>query len=245
MRTVPTIKVLKNRLIDKGRGNTSIDKLEVHLTIYLTKIFLYTPLKPLQIMFLWFILEIISCGVIIHGGYFNVFFGVLLYQLSAILDNVDGQVARFYGNESILALYLDQLYHWINYPLLFLALGYATGAFWLGIANAVIFLYNKLFVFNPSIYNLKNERVEAVLHKIYWSRQREGEKTKLAKIYDLFRIPVLFNVLFFGAVFNVVKITLYLYLIMFVAEFFRKFIYSIRQFKKVDQELYGDKNTKK
>ena len=96
-----------------------------------------------------------------------------------------------------------------------------------------------MVVFNPSIYNLRNERVEQVLKNIYWNPRREGKKTFIMKVADLFKMALLFNVLFLGVLFNVAVITLYVYLMVFVAEFFRKFIYIIRQFKKVDKELYG------
>ncbi len=241
MKDVPPIKILREKMHDKTRPISGMNKLEVDFSVYITKLFLYTPLKPMQVMFLWFILQLVSSIIIAQGGYWYVLGGVLLYQLSAILDNVDGQMARFYGHQSMLALYIDQIYHWINYPLLFLALGYAADVLWLGIANAGLFLYTKLFVFNPSIYNLQNERVENVLKKIYWGPRKEGEKTPVMKIYDLFRMSLLFNVLFWGVLFDLLEITLYLYLILFSMEFIRKFVYTVAQFRKVDQELYGDK----
>ena len=245
MKKVPSVKALAEIVSDKTRPITGMNKLEVDWAVYLTKLFLYTPLKPMQVMFLWFLLQIIGGIIIAQGGYWYVLCGVLLFQLSAILDNVDGQMARFYGQQSILALYVDQIYHWINYPLLFLALGYAGDVFWLGIANAVVFLYTKLFVFNPGIYNLQNGRVESILKKIYWGPRKEGEKTLLMKISDLFRMALLFNVLFFGVLFNLVEITLYLYLIFLSAEFVRKFVYTIKQFRKADKELYGSKKNHK
>ena len=244
MKDVPPIKVLREKVNDTTRPITGMNKLEVDFSVYLTKLFLYTPLKPMHIMFLWFVLQILSCWIITLGGYWYVLGGVLLYQLSSILDNVDGQVARFYGQQSMLALYIDQIYHWINYPLLFLALGYAADVLWLGIANAGIFLYTKLFVFNPSIYNLRNERVEKVLKMIYWSPRKEGKKTALMKIADLFKMNLLFNVLFFGVFLNIVAMTLSVYLLMFIMEFFRKFIYTVVQFRKVDEELSQKKDSK-
>lgn len=240
MKNIPAITVLREKVHDATRPISGMNKVEVDVAVYLTKLFLYTPLKPMQVMFLWFLLQIISCIIIAQGGYGYILGGVVLFQLSAILDNVDGQMARFYGQQSLLALYVDQIYHWINYPLLFLALGYAINTLWLGIATAGLFLYTKIVVFNPSIYNLRNEHVENVLKKIYWGPRQEDKKTLLMKIYDLFRMSLLFNVLFFGIVLNLVEITLYLYLVAFIAEFFRKFIYTIQQFKKVDRELYGD-----
>ncbi len=244
MKDIPPIKALRAKVHDATRPISGMNKLEVDFSVYVLKLFLYTPLRPMQVMFLWFILQIVSCLIIAQGGYWYVLGGVFLYQLSAILDNVDGQMARFYGQQSMLAMYMDQIYHWINYPLLFLALGYAADVFWLGVANAALFLYTKLFVFNPSIYNLRNERVEGVLKRIYWGPRQEGEATLIMKIYDLFRMSLLFNVLFFGVLFNLLKITLYIYLAVFLAEFIRKFVYTIKQFRNVDKELYGhNKNT--
>ncbi len=242
MKNIPPVSVLRERMEDKTRPISGMNKIEVDAAVYITKLFLYTPLKPMQVMFLWFILQVASCILIAQGGYWYVLGGVLLFQLSATLDNVDGQMARFYGQQSMLAMYIDQIYHWINYPLLFLALGYATDVLWLGVANAGMFLYTKMVVFNPSIYNLRNERVEKVLKNIYWNPRSEGKKTIIMKIADLFKMALLFNVLFFGVLFNVVEVTLYVYLVVFVAEFFRKFIYIIRQFTIVDKELYGPTN---
>ncbi len=245
MKNIPPVKVLREQLSDTTRPISGMNKLEVDLAVYITKLFLYTPLKPMQVMFMWFIFQILSCLIIARGGYWNILGGVLLFQLSAILDNVDGQMARFYGKKSMLAMYIDQIYHWINYPLLFLALGYTIDVFWLGIANAGSFLYTKMVVFNPSIYNLRNEQVENVLKNIYWGPRQEGKKTVLMKVYDLFRMALLFNVLFFGVLFNIVKITLFIYLLAFLAEFLRKFIYIIQQFRKVDKELYGSEKDEK
>lgn len=238
MKQIPTIKQLKENCVDWNRVS-GMDKIACYIALCFTKLFLYTPIKPMQVMFLWFIFQILSCLVIIKGGYFYVLIGFVLYQISTSLDHTDGQMARYYGKKSILALYVDQLFHWINYPLLFISLSIGIGKTWLGIAIGVIFIYGRLFVFNPSIYNFKNRNIEKMLNKISWNRKEEGKSSFTKKVYQLFQMPIFLNVLFFGILFNLTELTLYLYLILFIIDLIRRLIYTIIQFKKIDKELYG------
>ncbi|MFH1641617.1 MAG: CDP-alcohol phosphatidyltransferase family protein [Nanoarchaeota archaeon] len=236
---IPSIKELKETYIDRERVHAGIDYFAAVLSLYITKLFLYTPIRPMQVMFLWFILQIVSCLIILKGGYLFILIGVFLYQAANLLDYVDGQVARYYGQESILALYVDQVYHWINHPLLFLCLSIAVGNISLGIAVIVVYFYARLAVFNPSLYNLQNKRLEKMLNRIALARQKKHQRGILSKLTELFRITLLFNAFFIGALFNVIELVLYLYLVLYVVEFFRRFIYCINSLKKIDCDLYG------
>lgn len=243
-KTTPAIQELKDLCLKKG-VYVGLDTIISRIAIYPTKLLLYTPLRPMQVMFLWFLLQLIACSIIIQGGYYAVMGGIILFQAAIILDHADGQMARYYGKESVLALYVDQLYHNITNPLFILTLSYVAGMIWIGIAMIAIYLFNRVIIFNPQIYNLKNEHLEKAIRetiakdqsKLAYSRLKAQEKTLLTKVYEWFRIEHPLSIIFWGALLGLLQWTLYGYLTLFSADLIRRLYLQLSSLIRADKLL--------
>ena len=248
-KTIPTIKELKELCLKKGTY-VGADRIYSTIAVYFTKFFLYTPLSSIQIMFLWFFLQLFACYLVFQGSYFYVIGGIFLFQFCAsILDAVDGQMDRFHGKNSILGLYIDQIFHNITNPIFLLVLAISKDIFWIGIIICIFYIYNRLVIFNPSIYNLKYEKdqfvlktiIEPKLNKISYSRLKSNEKNFISSVYEWFRVEHLFNVIFFGALLGLLKWTLYIYLILFIIDFIRRLYTQVIFLIEADKILNSDK----
>lgn len=244
----PSITELKELCLKKGTY-VGADKVYSIIAIYFTKLFLYTNFSSIQVMFLWFFLQLFACYLIFQGGYFYVIGGVFLFQFCAsILDAVDGQMDRFHGKNSILGLYIDQIFHNIANPIFLLVLAISKDIFWIGIMICIFYVYNRLVVFNPSIYNLKYKKdkfvlktvIEPKLNKLSYSRLKSNEKNFISNAYEWFRVEHLFNVIFFGALLGLLKWTLYIYLVLFIIDFVRRLYAQVTVLIEADKILNSD-----
>lgn len=247
-RKIPTIKELKELCLKKGTY-VGADKVYSVIAVYFTKIFLQLRLSSIMVMFLWFFLQLFACYMILQNTYFHIIGGILLFQFCAsILDASDGQMDRYHKKNSILGLYIDQIFHNINNPIFLFILSLTQGIFWIGFLICVFYIYNRLVVFNPSIYNLKYEKdkfvlktiIEPKLNKLSYSRLKSNEKTIISHAYEWFRVEHLFNVIFFGALIGLLKWTLYLYLLLFVVDFIRRLYNQVKTLIEADRVLNSE-----
>jgi len=245
MKKTPTIAELKELCLKKG-VYVGLDKYLSAIAVYITKILLYTPLKPMQVMFLWFLLQLAACYIIVQGTYAHVLIGIVLFHFAIILDHVDGQMARYKKEQSILALYVDQIYHNIANPLFIMVLSIAADVFWIGVTIVLFYMLNRIIIFNPFIYNLQDEKAEKTIEevvkkdqgKLAYSRLKAHEKTFISHVYEWFRIEHPLSVIFWGALFGLLEWTLMLYLALFIVDFFRRLRSQIKSLLNVDRILY-------
>ena len=108
----------------------------------------------------------------------------LLLQLKTVLDNADGQLARAAGRVSLFGRYLDSESDLLVNAVLFVALGYVTGRWWLAAASFVA-----LTVVLSVDFNLER------LHRREHGEEREarppahGAAAGLARVYDVVYAP--------------------------------------------------------
>lgn len=128
------------------------------LSIYLTRLFLYTPITANQVTLLS-----ILAGVL--GGVFLAFrinlfdlIGAALLQIYWILDHVDGEIARYRKTGSLTGEYIDFAAHYIVYPLFLI--GMTVGAYW---DVGAIWIFG--FGFSAAISIILDKDIYAV---IYW-----------------------------------------------------------------------------
>lgn len=95
-----------------------------HFSLYITKLLLYTPITANQITFLMLLLGIIG-PIFLFNGFFVI--GLLLLHLAVVLDNVDGEIARYKNQKSMMGKYLDGVYHVVVSQ--FMLFGYAYGIY--------------------------------------------------------------------------------------------------------------------
>ena len=92
----------------------------------LTRPFLRTSLSPNQITLLSCLIGLLGAACFFQAGYWGFVLGALLLQLSAIVDCVDGEVARMKFLESPFGAWLDITLDTIVHIATFLGLGFAV-----------------------------------------------------------------------------------------------------------------------
>ncbi len=92
----------------------------------LTRLFLRTSLSPNQITLLSCFIGLLGAAYFFQAGYWGLVLGALLLQLSAIVDCVDGEVARMKFLESPLGAWLDITLDTVVHIATFLGLGFAV-----------------------------------------------------------------------------------------------------------------------
>ncbi|HLB01776.1 MAG TPA: CDP-alcohol phosphatidyltransferase family protein [Nitrospiria bacterium] len=102
------------------------------LSGHLTRLFLKTSVTPNQITLISFLVGLISGLFFWKGGYTDGIIGALVFQISAVLDCCDGEVARLKAMQSRIGQWLDVVCDNVVHVVLFLAMAWAiyraTGA---------------------------------------------------------------------------------------------------------------------
>lgn len=95
------------------------------LSSHLTRLFLKTSVTPNQITLISFLVGLISGLFFWKGGYTNGIIGALVFQVSAVLDCCDGEVARLKAMQSRIGQWLDVVCDNVVHVVLFLAMAWA------------------------------------------------------------------------------------------------------------------------
>lgn len=101
---------------DKLQSNTGLTLLNRRLSIYVTRLILQTRLTPAKLTMLNIMLGLLGAGCfVVNTWHFNML-GIALLYASFLFDQVDGEVARYYGVPAFNLLYLDEIRHLVIYP---------------------------------------------------------------------------------------------------------------------------------
>lgn len=96
-------------------------------SIYLTKLFLATPITPNQITALSVLVFFCGVSLFLPGGRWPAVAGALLVFFATVLDGCDGEVARFRASRNpVGGMFVEPVSHDIQYGLMFLPLGIAA-----------------------------------------------------------------------------------------------------------------------
>ncbi|MEQ1833996.1 MAG: CDP-alcohol phosphatidyltransferase family protein, partial [Candidatus Eisenbacteria bacterium] len=93
------------------------------LSIHLTAVLLSTPVTLNQVSLLMMGAAVLGAVLCVPDDLRVNVVGALLLYLSFLLDKVDGEMARWRGQPSVLGILLDRFHHRLAEPLLFLAVG--------------------------------------------------------------------------------------------------------------------------
>jgi phosphatidylglycerophosphate synthase len=96
------------------------------ISIYVTKLFLYTPIHADQVTMLMVLLVIFGSGMMAFGSIWIMFIGITLIHFTVILDNVNGEVARYKKQGSLMGSFLEDFYHILSTPFIFFSFGYGV-----------------------------------------------------------------------------------------------------------------------
>lgn len=122
------------------------------ISIYVTKLFLYTPIHADQVSMLMLLLVLVGSGMIAFGPMWAMFIGITLIHFTVVLDNVNGEVARYRKEGSLIGSFLEETYHVLAAPFIFFSLGY--GIFnQTGFKTAIIFGFLCSVFASPIILN--------------------------------------------------------------------------------------------
>lgn len=93
-------------------------------SIYLTRLFLRTPITPNTITLLSILSGFYGAYILLSSNWEMKMLAFLFFYLHLLLDRVDGEVARYKRQFSLKGIYLDELNHYIIPPLFFLSLAW-------------------------------------------------------------------------------------------------------------------------
>lgn len=203
----------------KGRRPLYMEWVTMKISIYVTKLLLYTPIRADHVTIGMVLLAILGSVLMAFGDLSYMLIGILIIHFTVVLDNVNGEVARYRKEGSMMGTFLEQYYHELSVPLIFFSLGFgvflATGyksALVFGFLCAIfsrstVLSALKSAVVKNAIRDRKNKKVEEKLKKyvkiVGKSPNVEGGGTEtgkqLYKTYDYIRE-------FWSAPFNIVHI---------------------------------------
>ena len=123
---------------------TTLFPLIRHMSKPISKVLVSTSLTPNQITTMSLILGIMGSFLFLSSKSEYRILGSLLFLISYIFDNCDGEVARFKNLTSNFGEKLDTFVDWIVHTVFFSALGYGTAQetgnnmwLWLGVSGGV------------------------------------------------------------------------------------------------------------
>ena len=233
-----TIKELKKINIANGKPKRWRQKILRLGGTYLSWFFIKLPITANQVTFLMLFVGIISAIMFTVGSYFYSLIGIFLFSLYLFIDYADGNVARYKKMCSLKGAYLDTMNHIIVYSLvlfcisigvyfnnptpipnyIFLIAGF-TSAWCFLMKRAVIFMSWQIYIQNGKIDKLK---------KIKHPHISPNENKIRFEIFDFLGIGMIFNLLFFATIFNLLPYMILPYSMLHIIYFFQKFFYELK-----------------
>jgi len=208
------------------------------ISLYLTKLFLYTSITPNQITLLVVFFGLLSALFFSFGIHTYDIIASLFFMFKYILDGVDGNIARYRKSGSTMGFYFDRLQHRLVEPLIFIGLGY--GAFVRG-GNELFILMGALIALSllwvPAIIAEKVRAFYDKGKKIIIRKEIKGERKKgiisfgkkvFNKIGWLSRPPFMINILIILAILDYTFISLFFYSILLPIVVIGIFLYESR-----------------
>ncbi len=205
---------------------------------YIVKFALFFRVTPLQLTSFWVILQFLTPVLFLNATYFWFVVAITLFQILFIFDLSDGKLARYYQSTAekttekrikpLFPKYLDRIGHFLNNSLLFLFLGVGmyirfNDITYLFICAGITFFFlaNKALSVNPAWYKSDSERSE--VSEVFLKSIPRFTTSKIRQfIFDFLRVEHLFNLLFFGIILDLIQYVVWLYILFFGIEFFRK-----------------------
>ena len=89
------------------------------ISIYVTKLFLYTPIHADHVSMLMVLLAIVGSSMMAFGSTLMMLIGITIIHFTVVLDNVNGEVARYRKEGSLIGSFLEEVYHTLSIPFIF------------------------------------------------------------------------------------------------------------------------------
>ena len=147
------------------------------ISMYITKLLLYTKISADYVTISMIVLFILGSVFLALGELWMILIGILIMHFTIILDNVNGEVARYWKEDGIIGTFLEQVYHNLAVPLVFFTLSY--GIFLkTNVYSILVFGFLAAVLGKPIVLSsIKDAVVEERLSEV-----RSGKKVKLSSI---------------------------------------------------------------
>lgn len=215
-------------------------------SIYITKLFLYTPITANQVTWLMIFLGFVISSLFSFGNYWYSIVAVILLQVVYLLDAVDGEIARYRRQSSTIGVFLDLILHVTNVALPFV--GITIGSYILNPSLHIVILgllasffslahldiqLAKYYAFFMELTNYakKGKKHKPDIKKGIKEEERKKSllrtifKKIINPLYDNFLIT---NIFFVAAIFNKLYWVLFFYGITFPLIWLIKLIYEYK-----------------
>lgn len=195
-----------------------------HVSIYVTKLFLYTPITANQVTLLFIVIGVISVFLFTAGDYWKNSLGAILLIFYHILDEVDGEIARYRRTVSDRGVFLDLIGHSIINTSVFAGIGIGlyrnyqnVNTLFIGFIAVISMglLYgirsNKMFILSKKIdTHLENPSMDI---KIFTKNKLQIKRLwgKFARSSTLWMTPPLIHLILIFSLMNKLYILLLLY----------------------------------
>lgn len=123
---VEPVKDLRKICGSKKKQPLYMELVSMKISMYITKLLLYTKISADYVTISMILLLIAGSISMAFGGLWMIFIGILLIHFTIILDNVNGEVARYWKEDGIIGTFLEQVYHNLATPFIFFALSYGV-----------------------------------------------------------------------------------------------------------------------
>lgn len=123
---VESIKELRKICGSKKKQPLYMELVSMKISIYVTKLLLYTKISADYVTLTMILLLITGSIFMAFGNLLAILIGILTIHFTIILDNVNGEVARYRKEDGIIGTFLEQVFHNIAVPLIFFMLAYGV-----------------------------------------------------------------------------------------------------------------------
>jgi len=96
-------------------------------SIHITRILIHTPVTANQVTTSRFLIGLIACVLFLFGKWeFSIIGAVLIFFCSGVLDQVDGEIARYKNQFSTKGIWIDYIVHRNLPPIILVSVGYGS-----------------------------------------------------------------------------------------------------------------------
>lgn len=148
-------------------------KLPRIISIYITRILIYTPLKPDHVTMLMIAWGFLVGFLLSFGTYWHMLAGTIIAEFILVLDCIDGELARYKKISSLRGVFLDLTAHLIHIALPFIGLT-------IGLYRQNPSIYIVIAGLSASVFSVLASSIQSIKHHIIFKEIVEYSK-KLAQ----------------------------------------------------------------
>lgn len=190
------------------------------LSIYITKLLIYTPLKPNHVTFIMVFWGFIVGFLFSIGTYWYMLLGAIVLEFLLVLDCVDGELARYKKIFSLNGIFLDSVAHLTNLAIPFI--GITIGLYKSNPDIHVVLIGLSASVFSMLCLNIQSLKYYVFFRELVkYANKTERIKSKKIPQKEIIKKPQKENILkSIGKTINFLYDGVYIIQIIFLAAVF-------------------------